>query len=170
MANEPEYERVDVYVQAYKKYFGLIDHYFMVVRNREYHPGFYRNCVKPVSTSTARAHRCGELRLCSDCVDLIVHNFNESEDRRLLQRMFPIINCETLCLGLSLQSFALLVLPTIIAYCIFAKKINYFVIALMIAFAMIYLLLTSKYRFSRFSQASCRHVVASAAARQQEDE
>nr|AHW98244.1 AC81-like protein [Nilaparvata lugens endogenous nudivirus] len=145
---------VEIYCQATKSSFGLINHYFLVIDNYEYHMGYYaKGSVLPFNTPKG-AHLVSVKTLCSACYQKIFIDYKLREDKRLFS-YYPIINCETLSTGISLQALTLLVIP-FIAACIYYGQITYAVILLLLAF--IGFLICGKFVFSRSTQFICHHL------------
>lgn len=158
---------VEVRVQALRRTFGIIDHYYLVIEGMEYHPGYYkRGNFLPLGT-TANYHVVARRRVCLDCYNKIIADFNLREDKRI-GSFYPFLNCESLATGFSLQSLGFLAVPFVAGFLLLGRFLLAVVTFLL---ALLYLLLVGKYTISRTVRARCRHlppqsanIVAAAAA------
>lgn len=145
---------VEIHVQALGKTLGLVDHYFMIIGDLEYHLGYYSKGSILAKGSTKGSH-CTEIRtLCSECFIKLQADYNSKEDKRMFL-YYPIINCETLCTGFSIQGIALLTIPLI---CLLLLKHLFFYALILFLIVIIVLLLYSKYNFSKCQHTKCRHL------------
>lgn len=146
---------IELCVRAEKKSFGLIDHYFMIIDNFEYHPGFYKSGnILPKGFSKGY-HVVALKRVCDDCLTKIILDYNLSEDRRI-SNWYPIFNCESLSTGISVQSIITLVfLPTIV---ISVFKTHYLLAFIIFLIGIICLLFYSKWIFSHTQIIKCLHL------------
>lgn len=140
--------------QALKNTLGLIDHYFLVIDDKEYHLGFYTPGKVLPKDSTKGYHIVSKRKVCETCYNKIIADLNYKEDIRLI-RYFPFLNCETLCTGFSVQSLALLTLPCV-GFLIVKGKILYVIILVLLT--LIVILVYSKYTFSRTKYSRCKHL------------
>lgn len=148
---------IEIRVQALKRTLGMIDHYYMVIEDKEYHPGYYKpGCILP-RDSTKGYHVAARRLVCRDCLDLIVLNFNLREDKRMLS-LYPLLNCESLTVGFSVQSVALCAIP-FIGFLLCKGRPMY--AALLLLCVIVALLLHSKYVFSRTARQRCNHLAGS---------
>lgn len=146
---------IEIRVRALKNTLGIIDHYYMVIDDWEYHPGFYKlGCILPKGSTKGYHVACRRL-VCQDCFNLIMLNFNLREDKRMFS-LYPVLNCESLAIGFSVQSTAFLVLP-FIACLLCVGRILYS--CLLFLCVLTTLLMYSKYVFSRTERQRCRHIV-----------
>lgn len=151
--NAEEYT-VEVRCQALQRTWGLIDHYFLVIGEYEYHMGWYsKGCILPVGT-TKGAHVVSVKTICRACYTKIVENYNLREDKRLFD-YYPLVNCETLSTGLSVQALSFLVLPFVFSL-LLAGRLLWAILLTMAA--LIFFLMCSKYVFSRTIEYKCRHL------------
>lgn len=150
---EEEYT-VEVRCQALKRTWGLIDHYFLVIGEYEYHMGRYsKGSILPVGT-TKGAHVVSVKTMCRACYTKIVENYNLREDKRLFD-YYPLVNCETLSTGLSVQAISFLVLPFVFTLLLLGHLL--WAVLLTLA-ALVFFLMCSKYVFSRTTEHKCRHL------------
>lgn len=147
---------VEVRCRAMRSTLGLLDHYFLVLGDLEYHMGYYKKgSVLPVGT-TKSSHLVCIKRMCVDCYTKIITNYNLREDKRLFN-YYPIINCETLSTGISVQSLAFFSLPFIAALLV-NGRILYALLLLMFTIAAF--LAYGKFVFSRTETHVCRHLTS----------
>lgn len=146
---------VEVRCQALSRTWGLIDHYFLVIGEHEYHMGgsYSKGSVLPVG-STKGAHTISLKTVCSACYTRIVDSYLFREDMRLFN-FYPIVNCETLSTGLSLQAISILTLPFVL-YLLSLGLILWAVILTLCT--VVFFLASSKYAFSRTAKLRCRHL------------
>lgn len=145
---------IEYRVQAMRRAFGLFDHYFLVINDKEYHPGNYKpGKVLPVNTTKGH-HVVSRVAVCDICYNKIVVDLQLEEDVRLFN-YYPILNCETLCFGFSAQSLPLYITP-FLGLLLWQGQILYAI--LMILACMLILLMRSKYVFSRTNKLQCRHI------------
>lgn len=146
---------VEVRVRAVNSVFGLIDHYYMILDGTEYHPGMYApGSVLPEGT-TKGYHVAAVRTLCQTCYDKIIFNFNAREDKRVWS-LFPLLNCESLTTGFSLQAAILLVVPIALSL-MYQKKLILATIVLLLG--IIAHLAISKFAFSRTLRSKCAHLM-----------
>lgn len=106
---------IEIHCQAMKSTMGLFDHYFIVIDNMEYHMGLYQKGALIPLGSTKGSHLITIRTICDQCYRRIVMKYNAQEDRRMALKYYPIINCETLVMGMSVQVVLItLVLPFLI--------------------------------------------------------
>lgn len=145
---------VDIYCRALRHTFGLIDHYFLQIDDTEYHLGYYaKGNVLPAGT-TKGAHHVVHKRLCDVCFSKIKSDYRLNEDKRLFT-YYPMINCETLATGISVQSLAFLVLPFAI-FTLVNGHVLLTIVLLLLAFS--FYLFYSKYIYSRTVKFTCPHI------------
>lgn len=148
------FRTIEYRCQAMKKTFGLVDHYFLVVDGKEYHAGFYKpGKVLPMNT-TKGYHVVMLSDVCEACYLKIVTDYGLGEDVRIFS-YFPMLNCETLCRGFSIQSLSLFSLPFVV---LLLYKRMFVSAILMIMVVMICVLIHSKYVFSRCKRKTCPHL------------
>lgn len=101
---------VEYWCQAMPKTWGLIDHYFMVIDDKEYHAGTYKpgKILPRNSTKGALVSLC---TVCDTCYEKILLDYDLNEDDRLYTAYFPLLNCESVCTGFSMQSITLIAIP-----------------------------------------------------------
>lgn len=157
---------IEICVQALKHTLGLIDHYYMVIGDHEYHPGFYsRGCILPVGT-TKGYHVAFRRTVCRDCLDFIILNFNLREDKRILN-LYPLLNCESFTTGFSVQSVAFCAVPFIGLLFLNGQTIYAILLILSVILTM---LLHSKYVFSRTIRQRCEHLTDKGEIRTRDDD
>lgn len=146
---------VEIRCQALKSTMGFVDHYFLVVEDLEYHMGYYKKgSILPLGT-TKGSHTVCVKNLCDQCYDKIAADYNLREDKRLFG-YYPLINCESLSTGLSLQSLAILALPFVFTLIAFGRLVYALVLTLVV---LLLVLSYSKYVFSRSSTYTCPHLL-----------
>lgn len=151
---------IEIWAQALKKTFGLIDHYYYVMTAKdgtklEYHPGKYpKGQILPNGT-TRGGHLVATKLVCQECYNWIVSTFQNEDDARIFQ-FYPFINCESLTMGLSLQSLFFLAIPFTVVLIVARKIILAIFFAVLSLFCM---LLISKYNFSRTQHLQCDHII-----------
>lgn len=145
---------VEIRVRATKSSFGLIDHYYMILNDQEYHPGCYaKGSILPKDT-TKGYHVAAIRTICQTCYDKIILNFNAREDKRIWS-LYPFLNCESFSTGFSIQSLGLLAAP-LIGMLIYQKK--YIVAVIVLLLCLIAHLSISKFTFSRTFRGKCSHL------------
>lgn len=154
-AKEEAVYTVEVRCQALKRTLGLIDHYYLVIGAYEYHVGGAHSggSVQPVGT-TKGAHTVAVKTVCSACYTRTVENYRRGEDRRLFN-YYPLINCETLATGLSLQTVSAMAAPFVFVLVTLGRILWAVVLTLA---ALVFFLSSSKYAFSRTHYQTCRHL------------
>lgn len=153
-ADEKEVYTVETRCRALKSTWGLIDHYFLVIGEYEYHMGRYsKGSVLPVDT-TKGAHVVSVKTMCRACYTKIVENYSLHEDKRLFD-YYPLVNCETLTTGLSVQALSVLVLPFVFSLLLIGRLL--WAVLLTLATLNVFLV-WSKYVFSRTIKRKCRHL------------
>lgn len=145
---------VEYKCQALKNSFGLIDHYFIVIDDKEFHLGEYRFGKILPNGTTKGAHVVERRDICIECYNKIIADFNFREDRRLIT-YYPMLNCESLSTGFSSQSLVFLAIPFIGIMLIKGQLIYAILIFLL---AIICLLWYSKYMFSDTKKSKCMHL------------
>lgn len=151
-----EYYTIEVRCQAMRKTFGLFDHYFLVFNGYEYHSGWYKRGKILKDGTTKGSHLISLRKICKTCYYKIIAEFYVKEDLRIFNAYFPFINCETICMGISIQSLLFLTIPFI---CVLVVK-GYFLYAIIfLLISIILVLVHSKYRFSRTTKTKCDHLL-----------
>lgn len=147
---------IEIRVQALKRTLGVVDHYYMVIGGKEYHPGGYGpGSVLPLGT-TKGYHTAVRRQLCRDCFDKIVLDFVLSEDKRIYG-YYPFLNCESLSTGISVQSQAFVFVPFVL---IQAFRANWKNVLVLLLLALLFVLAASKFVFSRTQRQKCSHLPA----------
>lgn len=152
---QPSVHRIEVRVQALRSAFGLADHYYMIIDDdMEYHPGMYaQGSILP--NGTTKGYHVVDVRtVCQACHDKIILNFNAREDKRVWA-LFPLLNCESLSMGFSIQTAMMIAIP-IAAALLLQSHFVYALIALLFGLALH--LAVSKYMFSRTRKSRCVHL------------
>lgn len=158
------YKVIELRCQATKKSLGLFDHYFYVIDDQEVHMGVYRKGKILPKNTTKGSHISTYYEICKVCYDKIYLNLLSKEDVRLFSTYFPMLNCESLCTGFSIQSALVLAIPFIVG--LVMKGLYLWAIILFLT-AIIVLLMNSKYTFSRTNEKKCSHLEASTKLRKQ---
>lgn len=149
-----EYE-IKIYVNPSKLFKNLIDHYFLVIDDYEYHLGIYRKGRTLPFGTTKNAHLVTSRKICSTCFKMLWANLEKNEDSRMIW-LFPFINCESLTIGCSLQILILINIPLSIVL-FYKGYFVYGIIALMLI--MIVILLWSRYVNSKKPTIKyCKHL------------
>src|ERR1700684_3178980 len=94
--------QVEIYIQSQHYFYGLIDHYFLVIDDVEYHLGKYKKGTVLPKGTTKGSHLMETKTICEDCYLKIQTNHVLKEYTRMWS-LFPIINCETVTTGFSLS-------------------------------------------------------------------
>lgn len=150
-----EYTTIEIRCQAMKRALGIFDHYFLVINDYEYHAGFYKRGKILENGTTKGAHTVSICNLCRTCYDRILAEFYVREDLRVFNCYFPFINCETMCVGFSIQSLLFLTIPFV---CLFIVKGLFLIAIIFLLVSFIIVLMHSKYRFSRTLKTTCEHL------------
>lgn len=150
-----EYKTIEIKCQAMKKTFGLFDHYFMVIDGVEYHTGAYSGGKILKDGQTKGAHTTSVRKVCKMCYDKIIAEFYVKEDLRLFNTYFPFINCESICEGFSVQSLLFFTIPFI---CLGIANGNFILVVIIILVSFLFVLMYSKYKFSRTHKNQCSHL------------
>lgn len=145
---------VEYWCQAMRKTYGLIDHYFMVIDDNEYHAGTYKPGKILPRNTTKGAHLVSVCNVCEACYHKILLDYDLKEDDRLFTTYFPLLNCESVCTGISVQSIALIAVPFI---CLLIINGKFLWALILLLFVVVSLLAYSKYKFSRTTRTSCVH-------------
>lgn len=149
----PAYKRIELRCQATKKSYGLLDHYFYVIDDTEVHMGTYKKGKILPKGTTKGSHIAAFYDICKACYDKIILDLSLNDDIRLFN-YFPILNCESLCTGFSIQSAMIISVPFIIILLI--KGLYLWAIILLLA-SIVCLLAYSKYMFSHTFTKNCVH-------------
>lgn len=150
----PFVKTIEYRVQALQQSYGLIDHYFLVIDDMEFHLGQYKlGSILPAGT-TKGAHTLNVRKICEFCYNKIIADINYREDLRLIS-YYPILNCESLATGFSVQSLGFLALPFILTLTILQ---HYYLAIIIFLLTIIFLLAYSKYIFSRTIKSKCIHL------------
>lgn len=154
-----DYTEIEICVRASKNAYGLIDHFFMQIENFEYHPGYYKpGNILPKGT-TKGLHVIEKRRVCQLCFAKLILDFKMYEDCRI-SAWYPILNCESLSTGISVQSVLLVAaLPVILTLIVLGR---FLYLVLFILFVLVTLLFYSKFLYSRCKQTHCRHLIEEA--------
>lgn len=147
---------VDIYVRPIKKTLGILDHYFLVIDDWEYHlGGNYPLGEKLKKGTTKNAFVSKRSYVCQNCFKELQLRLESNEYRRVF-KFFPIINCETLTVGLSIQSIVL-AFGTISVLGLLYFKHDYLALVLFLVILLI-VLIVSKYTLSRTHLYYCAHI------------
>lgn len=153
-AKKDDVFHLKICVQAIKNSFGLMDHWFYIVNDKEHHVGvYYKGSVLPLNT-TKGFHVVTEKIICLKCYEKLINFVRYREDKRLF-KFYPFINCETLTTGWSIQVVILFLLP-LVAVVGFLGYV-YWAIILFLCMFVLYLF-ASKYNFSRTNKSLCKHL------------
>lgn len=145
---------IEIRCRAIKRVFGLFDHFFMIIDNNEYHFGFYsKGLVLPKGT-TKSSHLATIRTICHQCYIKLMIDLEFKEDARLFS-YYPILNCETLSYGLSIQTICFL---NFLFIPILLLKKHYWLSLVFSLSIIIVLLFFSKYQYSRTLKKNCNHL------------
>lgn len=148
------FRTIEYRCRAIKNTLGIFDHYFLVIDDKEIHMGFYQTGKILPKDTTKGAHIVAEKALCEFCYNKIIADINLKEDVRLIS-YYPLLNCETLATGFSVQSLAFLSLPVIVLCLIKGLLFYAFLIVLC---TILVVLMYSKYVYSRTTKLKCCHI------------
>lgn len=148
---------VKIKCRAIKRTLGLLDHYFLEIGTNEYHLGFYRKGkILPLGT-TRGAHTVLVRSICTSCYDRLTIMLEYAEDVRLTEILYPLVNCETLTTGISIQLGTLMcTLPFFFWSLLHKTNVLYALIVLLIA--LVCILWHSKFVYSRTLASACIHL------------
>lgn len=148
--------RVELCCRATRRSFGLIDHYFLRLEGNEYHFGVYQKGRVIPAGYTQGAHVITEHALCPACRDSLQQRIDQKCDVRLMQQYFPLLNCESFCLGFSYQIIGLVAfVPTVV---VLILKHHFLWALILLLIGLVVQLWVSKYRFSRTARTRCSHL------------
>lgn len=136
-----------------KRSLGLFDHYFIIFLEHEYHLGDYKKGTVLPKGTTLNSHLITKKSICQNCLSKILTDIKLLEDRRLF--VYPVINCESLAIGTSIQSLLIINLSFVITLICLGKIIYGFILFLIIICC---LLGWSKYNMSRTYKSKCEHL------------
>lgn len=147
-------EQIKLHLRPIAWSYGLFDHYFLVIKDTEYHLGEYPKGTKlPVGT-TKNSSILYNIEYCKDCYNKLLLDIETQEHKRLFS-FFPFVNCETLATGLSIQSINLWFFP-IIVYCLCSQR---FLLAILIFLLCLLLqVVYSKYQMIGVRKKKCEHI------------
>lgn len=133
---------------------GLFDHYFLIIDDYEYHLGGYRGRVKMSKGTTINSNLCSLRTICSHCYAKILYNIEIGEYDKLF-KFFPLVNCETLVCGISIQSLFVFTVPFVFVLLFYGK---FLLAVILFLLAVTVLLWHSKYTLSRITKTRCDHM------------
>lgn len=151
------FETIEIRCQPMKKTFGIFDHYYFVIQDKEYHFRFTKPkiCVHP-KNHTVNSHLVTNFNVCKQCYDLILHNILEEKNKiKIIRKYFPFLNCESWTRGFSVQSMGIISLPLVVT--LIVKKLYLYAIILFLLI-IVMLLSYSKYTLSRTTIQKCIHI------------
>lgn len=148
------YKTIEICCVSLKKTLGLADHYFIIIDDFEYHLGFYSKGLVLPKGSTKGSHIICIKRVCSDCYEKFNHDFETKEFQRLFC-FYPLINCESLATGISVQIICMLHLSVALVLVLYKK---YLLSIILILILLCISLLFSKYNYSRTVKKKCKHL------------
>lgn len=145
---------VEVWCRAIRGSLGLFDHYFLVVNDLEYHLGCYApGNVLPRGFSRG-AHLVSIKTVCRLCFLKLVKDLKYREHKRLFA-YYPLLNCESLVRGVSVQSLLalnFLGIPFLLWY-------GKFILAAIVLLLLLCTILAwSKFQYSRTTKTRCPHL------------
>lgn len=147
VAADTKIHTVAYYCRAMRPVLGLFDHYFSVFDNElEIHWGSYhKGRVLPVGT-TRNAHLLGVQTMCHACYTKCMWMVNSADDSRLF-KWYPLMNCETLTMGVSVQLVIVLTAFMVKLVLLWHNQLLWFFIAVLAT--LVFLLGYSKYLHSK---------------------
>lgn len=111
----------------------FLDHFFIIIQDKEYHLGGYEK-GKFLDRGTTTGYTVYSTKLiCSQCFDYFKLNLKYEEDYRLFNH-YPIINCESLNLGYSINTLLISTSVFTIAASIIYRNFNYLSLVLLVIF------------------------------------
>lgn len=152
--------KLEIWARPQRRTLGLVDHYFLVIGDSEYHLGAYRSSdnveILPRG-STRNAILVSVRYVCRVCFEQLSASIEHREYTRLFD-FYPIVNCESLVRGFSLQStlLALVALPLVFLVLVLIGSICWALLAFTMVFTLH--LAISKYTLSRIRYTNCRHL------------
>lgn len=153
--NTNQHYFVEYRCRAIRAACGLFDHYFIVVDNYEIHWGSYKlGRILPDGT-TKNSHLIARKRVCVECYNKLMTTIKSHDDKRLNQ-YYPLLNCETLTMGFSIQ--ALIVTVSLFVIGILVMRFQILLAIILFLLAILSLLLYSKYLYSRTKHLTCKHI------------
>lgn len=147
IAADSKIHTVAYYCRAMRPVLGLFDHYFSVFDNEmEIHWGSYhKGRVLPMGT-TRNAHLLGVQTMCHACYTKCMWMVNSADDSRLF-KWYPLMNCETLTMGVSVQLVIVLTAFMVKLVLLWHNQLLWFFVAVLAT--LVFLLGYSKYLHSR---------------------
>lgn len=146
---------IELRCQATKRSYGFFDHYFYVIDNKEVHMGTYKKGKILPKGTTKGSHITANYEICESCYNKIILDLTLNDDIRLFTSFFPILNCESLCTGFSIQSAMAVTIPFIVV--LLVKQLYLWAIILFL-FSTVILLAYSKFMFSQTREKKCIHI------------
>lgn len=145
---------VEIWCRPTHRLFGLLDHFYIVLNDNEHHLGFYKEgSVLPKGT-TQSSHLVSIRTICHQCYLKLLIDLELREDVRFFY-FYPILNCETLVNGLSVQTIFLLNL--IFVPVLMWKKLYWFAL-LTTLIIIIATLIYSKLHYKETCYTKCIHI------------
>lgn len=134
----------------------IISHYFYIINNSEYHLGKYpKGRILPKGT-TKPYTVIGEKTLCNECYNEFLSKFDAGADKKMFYIGYPLINCESLICGISLQILMLTITIGFasVSFLKYGLKIS---VIVFIIFLVIYLII-ERFRQMYYITVSCKHI------------
>jgi hypothetical protein len=148
--------KIELRCRAMMRCLGLLDHYFIVVDGMEYHyGGRYNDGVVLPAGTTVGSHLVTTKTICRLCYDKFMLDCHLARDTRQFHGLYPFINCETIVMGISIQSMFIFVIPFI--FILFSNKL-YTLALILFIITFCLLLAVSKYRYSKTDRSMCEHL------------
>ena len=137
--------------------YGLYDHYFLVYDNIEHHLGEYDlGNILPLGT-TVGSHCTEKYLMCKSCFEDFKYKLCCKVDRVLFNTWYPLVNCETLSMGVGISIIICLV-GTVFSISQLLMR-NYMIAFIIILITIIVYLMYSKYQYSKCSVGECAHII-----------
>lgn len=135
----------------------ITNHYFYIINDKEYHLGKYPSGrILPINTTLPRTI-IGEKVLCKKCFDDFIIKFDEGYDKKLFHYGYPIINCESIICGISLQIIMAIIAVVVVGLTFFKTYSLILTILSFIIMLFIYLFL-DRMKQSYYIKTSCKEI------------
>lgn len=151
---------VQICLRPIRKSLGFFDHYFLIIDNVEYHLGGNYPLGEEIPRGTTKnAFVSKNYHVCATCKNILLERMKTHKYRT--SALFPIINCETLTVGLSVQFIVAAIGTIAVLASLILRKFT--VALLIILLTLVIVLLISKYTLSRTTSNYCKHLQLSTA-------
>lgn len=151
--------KMEIRAKIINKSFKLFEHYYIVLGNNEmeYHINKFGPPLIKKPDKTKNNYRVVEnFLICPDCEYKLIAYYKQNH-HLIMQSFYPLINCETLVCGISIQTYLLFFIsPILISLCVH-KKYLLFLIGLIITLIILYLIRFIRFEKNMFSKNICPH-------------